>query len=188
MKTLLLKAKPIVGKTTYRIPARHPFDVDKDGNLSPAPLTPGIQLAIGKETEVACFDARHEELLRGDTEHLDVVDEDGKHDKPAVTAAPTGVSPELFAKWQKRESEMLEAIDKLDAENQDLAKANAELRNELHEQDEQLSQAAKDKAELEAKLKAAIAALPPPSETKPVEVKPVDPKAETVKAEKPAKK
>lgn len=181
MKTLLIKAKAIPGKTTYRIPARHPFDCDKDGNLSPSPLTPGIQLAIGKETEVPAFDARHEQLLRGD-EHLEVVDSEGKHDEPEVDHLELALKKLPPAVKLQLEAGLRQAEEAMRGELEDLSKANAELRNELAEQDEQLSDQSKAIAELEAKLKAATAV--PPVDTKPPEVKPAEAKTEKVEKKK----
>lgn len=174
MKKLLVVASA-VGMQHYRIPARHPFDVDAEGNLKQAPLTSGISLPIGKEAEVDCFDARHEQLLRSDP-HLKVIDEDGEHEKPEVDlleAAFKKLPPELQRAvregMEDHQAELEHALDQqsaaiaetrkqLDeaiAKQATIVKENGELRAALE-------QSNKERVELEAKLKAATAPAPTP--------------------------
>lgn len=170
MKTLTIAVvgkSSRAGQTHYIVPA-------KAAHGGPVP---SLRLAFGKNNEVPVADEEHEAQLRADR-NLKVLDEDGEHDKPEVDQLEVALAklpPELK---KQLEVGLRHAERAMHEHAEDLAKANAELRKELAKQDEQLSQAAKDKAELEAKLKAAIAALPAPSDTKPPDVKP----------EKPAKK
>ncbi len=69
MKKLLVKViGPVLpGQKHYRIPGAHPFLPAESGtHPKPAPLVPGIVVAIGPWVEVEVVDDRHEEILRQD--------------------------------------------------------------------------------------------------------------------------